>query len=378
MPARTSRTAAGEVLELRALNRALLERQLLLRPRPMPAFKAIEHLVGMQGQAPLAPYVGLWSRLDGFRHEELASLISTRKAVRTSLMRSTLHLVTARDALALRPVMQSVLERSFSTGSPFGRRVAGIDIDALIAFGRQLVEERPRTRAELGPLLEQRWPERTDLDLAYAFTYLVPLLQVPPRGIWGATGPPAWTTVESWLGRPSTADATPDKVVVRYLRAFGPSSTADVRAWSGLAGLRDVMERLRPRLRTYRDERDRELFDVPDGPLPDPDTPAPPRFLPEYDNVLFSHADRSRVMPAGRAVPLAPGNGGAIGTTLVDGFYRATWKITRANGAATLVIQPLERLSKQERADVAEEGTRLLAFAAGDADRHSVRFANIS
>jgi hypothetical protein len=167
----------------------------------------------------------------------------------------------------------------------------------------------------------------------------------------------------------------PDEVILRYLHAFGPSTTADVRAWSGLAGLRPVMERLRPRLRTFRDERGRELFDVPDGLLPDPDTPAPPRFLPEYDNVLFSHADRSRVMPAGHAVPLAPGNGGNMGTVLVDGFYRATWRITRSNGKATLLIQPLGRISKQERADVAEEGTRLLAFAGADADRHGIRFA---
>jgi winged helix DNA-binding protein len=366
---------SGSALGVRALNRTLLERQMLLGRSKLAAAEAIERLVGMQGQAPLAPYVGLWSRLDGFRHEELAGLISKRRAVRTSLMRSTLHLVTTRDALALRPVMQSVLERNFFSGSPFARRVEGIDIDALIAFGRELVEERPRTRAELGPLLEQRFPDRADLDLAYTFTYLVPLLQVPPRGIWGSTGPPAWTTVESWLGRPFTADATPDTVILRYLRAFGPSTTADVRAWSGLVELRPVMERLRPRLRTFRDERGRELFDVPDGPLPDPDTRAPPRFLPEYDNVLFGHADRSRVMPAGHAVPLAPGNGGNMGTVLVDGFYRATWRITRTNGTATLLIHPLERISRQERSEVADEGARLLAFAAPDIDKHSVRFA---
>ncbi len=362
-----------EVLSRRALNRALLARQLLLQRVRLPAAEAIEHLVGMQAQSPNAPYVGLWSRLEGFQPDELVQLINGRQAVRTSLMRTTLHLVTARDCLALRPVLQPVLERGFSTGSPFARRIKGVDIAAVLAAGRALLEERPRTTAELGKLLQEQWPDRDPVALAHAVRYLLPLVQLPPRGIWGAGGQATWTTVESWLGRAPDSDASPEAMILRYLAAFGPASVKDIQAWCWLTRLREAVERLRPRLRTFRDERGTELFDLPDAPRPDPETPAPPRFLPEYDNLLLSHANRTHVIADEHRERVF-----TKGALLVNGFASGTWSVERQRGMAILHIQPLETLSPSERAAVAEEGASLLAFLTPEATAREIEFAAIA
>jgi DNA glycosylase AlkZ-like len=366
-----ARASRGDVLSDRALNRALLERQMLLRRRARSAAETIEHLVGMQAQVPLAPYVGLWSRLHRFRPGELASLLEERSAVRGSLMRATLHLTTARDYLALRPVIQGVLERGFA-GSPFIKNLGGVDIDDLRGEGRRFIEEEPRTRAELGRLLEERWPGRDRDSLAYATSYLEPIIQVPPRGVWGKTGAPRWTTAERWLGRPLVTDPAPGDVVLRYLAAYGPASTADVRAWSGLTGMKEVMERLRPDLRTFRDERGRELFDVPTAPLPDPDTPAPPRFLPEFDNTTLSHADRTRVLPDPHRPRVVTSRDWRV--LLVDGFVRASWTTRRDGDRAILEIEPFDRLPRDERSGVTAEAERLLRFLEPDASAQDVRF----
>ena len=359
------------VLSQRALNRALLERQHLLRRRRALAAEEIEHLVAMQAQVPNSPYVGLWTRLEGFQPAELADMIVKRRAVRLGIMRNTVHLVTARDCLNLRSLFQPMLERTLRS-SPFGRHLVGLEMRAVLAEASRAMVEKPRTFSQLGSLLHERWPDRDATSLAYAIRHLLPIVQVPPRGVWGKSAQPTWTTAEHWLGRPLESEPSLDRLILRYLKAFGPAAVSDISAWSGLTGLRSVVERLRPKLRTFVDERGRELFDVPDGPLPDPQTPAPPRFLPEYDNILIGHDDRTRVIDPAYRYSIF------MGTLLVDGFVQGTWGIKRAGDATTLAIEPLRRLTQAERSAVAEEGERLVTFVAGDAPHREVRITAVA
>ncbi len=327
----------------------------------MSATEVIERLVGLQAQEPRDPYVALWTRIDGFRPEELEALIEGREAVRTTLMRGTIHLFTARDAVALRPALGSVPERVFQSGSSMRRRLGEADVGEIVAAGRTLLEERPRTRAEFRDLLAERWPNRDAEAMAYAVAYVLPLAQIPPRGLWSRSGRATWANLESWLGRPLGSDASPDGAVLRYLAAFGPASTRDVAAWSGLTGVREIVERLRPGLRTFRDENGVELFDLPDAPLPDPDTPAPVRFLPEYDNVFLGHADRSRIGDPADRPRLGFGDGRFFKLVLIGGFIRAVWRFEED----VVVVKPARRLSKRDAASVEAEGRRLATFLGG-------------
>jgi len=374
----TRRTVSdAPVLGRRALNRALLERQLLLRRVEMPAEAAIEHLIALQAQEPFDPYTALWSRLEGFRAEELAGLLTARRAVRAvAMMRTTIHLLTADDWLALRPILQVVQQRGFTTGSPFGRNLVGLETHEVVEAGRELLDERPRSGSELGKALQDQWPDRDAASLGHAVRYLLPLVQLPPRGIWGKAGQPILATAEKWLGRPVGTDTAPDAMILRYLTAYGPASVMDIQAWCWLTRLGPIVERLRPQLRTFRDENGKELFDVPDGPLPDPDMPAPPRFLPTYDNIVLSHKDRSRIIgdPSEWAV-----DGGQFdpiflrGSILVDGFVHSGWRVDREGDRATLVVMPARPYGPGQREAVADEAERLLAFLAPETTR-DIRF----
>jgi hypothetical protein len=355
--------AIVEVLGTRQLNRATLARQFLLERVDLTAVAAVERLAGMQAQAPHAPYVGLWSRLAGFHPDDVGTALVDRRLVRAGLMRGTIHLVSAADALAWGPLTKVVLERALNAN--FGRRLTGVDLGVLVERTVALLARRPHTRAELAAALHPLWPGHDKLDLAYAATCLVPVVQIPPRGVWGESGQATWASMADWLGE--SAGGSLADMIVRFLTAFGPASVRDMRTWSGLTRLREVVADMD--LRTYRDERGTTLYDLPDAELPDPDTPAPPRFLPEYDNLLLSYADRERVAANHRAVPLPPGPGGVCGTLLVDGFWRGTWRITRADGTATLLVEPFEPLTD----DVTEEAARLVRFAAPDAEHHDVK-----
>ncbi|WP_406456522.1 winged helix DNA-binding domain-containing protein [Streptomyces sp. NBC_00876] len=357
------KTSAGPrpaaVLSTRALGRATLERQLLLRRAAMSAKDAVVHLVGLQAQNTKPPYYQLLARLEGFEPAELAGLMESREVVRIVTLRSTIHTHTADDALTLRPLVQEARDRELKT---FRKGLAGVDLDRLRDISRAYVEEAPRTPKEIRETLLAEWPDADPQALSTAARCLLPLVQVTPRGVWGKSGQVALTTAEHWLGRPSGPVPAPDATVLRYLGAFGPASVKDLQMWAGLTRMQEVFERLRPRLITFRDENGVELFDLPDAPRPDEDTPAPPRFLPEFDNVLLGHADRTRVIP-----PRFKGRNGmgnqSYGTVLADGFLAAIWRLDAGRGGAptTVTVQELRRLGTDERDAVTDEAAAMLA-----------------
>ena len=371
-------------LSPQALNRALLARQRLLARTPLSedtdraahVLRLVEHLAGLQAQAPFPPYYGLWSRLDGFRPDDLADLITGRRVVRIALMRGTIHLVSARDCLIFRPLLQPVLEQGLRT--LLARQLKGVDTRALAVAGRALVEEKPRTFSELGELLSASWPGHSAAWLAQGVRALVPLIQVPPRAVWGQAGQALHTSAESWLGLPLDDEPSVDDLFERYLAAFGPASVADAQAWSGLTRLREVADRLRPRLRTFRDQAGAELFDLPDAPRPSPDAGAPVRLVAEFDNLILSHADRTRIISDAARKRIFTPNGIFPGTVLAGGFVAGMWRISRSRGGATLIVELFGPLSAGDRDALESEGERLLSFAAADAAEGDIRYVPLA
>jgi Winged helix DNA-binding domain len=344
------------VLSARALNRATLARQLLLARDPRPPLDAVRDLVGLQAQVPHDSYTALWSRLDAFHPAGLSDLLEQRAVVRIGVMRGTIHLVTAEDCLLLRPLVQPVFEGQLWRHRDYAPHLRGLDLEPIVDAGKAWLEERPRTGKELRALFAERFPSLDPGALVYACQMRLPLVQPPPRGLWRRGSQVTWTTAESWLGQP-LASSSLDDVVLRYLAVFGPAAAADVTTWSRLKGLRRVLERLRPRLVTFRDERGRELFDVPEAPRPDPASPAPVRFLPEYDNVLLSHDDRTRFSRVEERALLAPAWAIGWGSVLHDGLVRAMWR--RIDDE--LVVRHVS-LPKRALAAIAAEGRRLARF----------------
>jgi hypothetical protein len=386
------------ILSNRALNRALLQRQALSSRSAVSAAVMVERLVGMQGQAPLAPYFGLWSRLVDFAPEQLSDLVRDRAVVRIALMRNTIHLVGAQDCRVLRPLLQPMLARSFGS-SVHARHVGGLDAGELADAGRDALTGGPLSPGELGARLSERWPGRDAGALANAVRTHLPLVQVPPRGLWGQGGPARHVAAESWLegslssfGSTAERDAAMDDVVRRYLAAFGPASVRDVQVWSGLTRLGEVVRRLRAELRVFRDENGVELFDVPGAGLPDEDTPAPVRLVAPFDNLTLSHADRSRIISDDHRKRLGTMNGLVPGMVLVDGFVAGCWRLEQVKGAQGRVpghglaapdggrregrggervavrLDVFRRLSAAVRDELCAEAGRLGRFAQPDAD----------
>ncbi|HZF10529.1 MAG TPA: winged helix DNA-binding domain-containing protein [Thermoanaerobaculia bacterium] len=361
-------------LSLRALNRATLARQVLLAREaesPLAPLAVTERLVGLQAQWPRPPFLGLWSRIEGFRREDLHRLLHDRAVVRATFLRGTLHLVAAQDYLILRAALQPLLTRGMH--AILRQRAVILDEADLAAAARVRLQEEPRTFEDLRDYLVSRDPEGDERAMGYAVRMTLPLVMVPTDDPWGFPTVSRFALAESWLGAPLHPDDGPAALVLRYLAAFGPASVADAQNWSGFQKLREVFEALRPRLLTFRDERKRELFDLPEAPRPPEDTPAPVRFLPEFDNLVLGHDDRKRfVADEHRSSVYLPGLRVAP-TFLVDGFVAGTWKLERKKGTATLAVEPFGKLSKSVQADLTDEAGRLVRFAEPDAKSHDVR-----
>lgn len=370
-----------QTLTIRALNRATLARQHLLERVALPPVEALTRLAGRQAQQAAAPYVGLWTRLAGFDRDGLAQAITDRSVVKATMMRATLHLVTAQDYVRWRTTLQPVL-----TAAAEGiarERGATIDTDRLLELTRDFLAEGPRTFAEITAMLEAALPDGDVRANRYAVRTHLPLVQVPTDTRWSFPGNPAFTLAETWLDRP--VDPAPDRpgLIRRYLGAFGPAGVTDLQTWSGLTDVGPDVEALRDELVVFRvgtagagasGRSRRELFDLPDAPRPGEDAEAPPRFLGEFDDLLLAHAERSRVVAdEHRRAVYRPGLRVAS-TILVDGVVAGTWAVAVARREATLTVTPFAALPAAARRALEAEGAALVRFLEPSARSHAVRF----
>lgn len=364
----------GRILTVRELNRATLARQLLLERTDLSPLAAIQQLAGMQGQLTNPPYLGLWSRLRNFQRGDLTTLLERREVIRTSLMRRTLHLATTEDYLHFRPGLQILHKRNLETYLS-EQEEKGLSKERLLAEMQAYVREKPRTNVELRARLAELLPG-VDERLLYDVRQYLSLIQVFPGGSWGVGGSPAYAEAPLWLGRSFVEPAQGLRTLIRgYLAAFGPASVKDLQIWSGLSRLQAAVEELRPELTTFRDEQGRELFDLPGAPLPDRDTPAPVRFIPDFDNLILGHDNRQRVIADKYRPIVFPGKSSVLPTFLVDGFVSGIWHIERTTAGAKLLIQAFEPLSARVSQELRAEGERLLTWAADKATTFEIELA---
>jgi hypothetical protein len=346
-----------DTLTLRQLNRATLARQLLLGRERMAPMEAVERLGGLQAQEPKPAFAALWTRLEGFERAQLHDALERRSVVRGTMMRATLHMTSAGDYAALRAALQPML-----TGAMNGilRQRGDVDLARVLPAARELLGERPRTFNDLRAALSERFPEFEHRALGYAVRMQLPLLMVPSDDRWSFPSDACFTLAERWIDEPLAGEDLP-ALVRRHLAAFGPASAADVQAWSGLKGLKDVVDGMADELVAFKHGR-RTLYDLPDAPRPDEDAPAPPRLLPEFDSLLLAHQDRTRVIEDDRRKALATKNLRVQATFLVDGFVAGSWAIERKRGTATLTLSAFERLAKPVKDELAGEAEALLRF----------------
>lgn len=359
----------------RALGRATLARQLLLRREPCSPVAAVTRLAGMQAQLARPPHIGLWSRLADYTRDALNAALHRRELVRATYLRGTLHLVSAADYLAHRAVLQPLLDRAIR--SILKDRADRLDIPTLLADARRHLAVAPRTFEALRDLLSAGVPDSDERAMGFVVRCMIPLVQVPTDAPWGFPGAAEFAAAEPWLNQPLATDPDPRPLIRRYLAAYGPASVADAQTWTGLKSLRPVFEALRPELLSLRDERKRELFDLPGAPLPDPDTPAPPRFLPDFDSLVLAHDDRARLIDdAHRPAIYLSKNLRVLPTFLLDGRVAGTWSCERKKAAATLTLTPFAALTKPARSALDPEAHALLRFLEPDATTFDLRVSD--
>lgn len=360
-----------ETLSVRQLNRATLARQMLLEREHLSAVAAIERLAGMQAQEARPPFIGLWTRVAGFQRAELHEAFHERTVVRGILMRSTIHVASAADYARFWMPLQPMLSAAIRTHL---NRATGLAPERVLPAAQELLRKEPRNFTELGTALQAVFPGVEPRTLAHVARAELPLIIVPTSNRWAFPAASKFTPAELWLAEPLSDDRSPHALVLRYLAAFGPASVADVQTWSRLTGLRVVLNDLRRQLRVFRDECGRELFDLPDAPRPHAETPAPARFLPNFDNLVLSHADRSRVLADEHRPFMASKNGMVPATFLWNGFVAGTWKVERNKATATLRLTPFEPLPKDAVNALAEEGQALVHFLEDEATVFEVQF----
>jgi hypothetical protein len=360
------------VLSLPQLNRALLARQMLLAREQVPLVKAIDRLVGLQAQVPRAPFISLWSRLEKFRRADLVRLIEERKVIRATMMRGTIHLLSRKDFIAFRNLIQPVLTQ-VALNTPELRKTR--HVEAWLEHGRNILGESPMTFDAFRKVLKLRAPGLDAAAVSRAVQHFVPLVRVPDGSPWSFKANAAFFPAERWLEEPLEPHSPVTELILRYLAAFGPATVADAQTWSGLRTLKPVFEELRPRLATFRDEKGRELFDLKRAPRPPGDTPAPVRFLPDFDNLILSHADRSRVIAKSHRDNLKSPNGIGVPTFLVDGIIAGRWKIVRDKTWAVLEMKGFGKVLSSARDALEAEGADLVAFVEPEAKNREVRFA---
>lgn len=344
-------------LSQRGLNRATLARQFLLERADVEPVRAIESLTALQAQSARSPFIALWSRIREFDADSLRRAIDRRKVVKSTLMRSTLHLTSARDYTLFRPALHASLV-SLAAGMLRGR-MQDVDVDLVVKAVRGFLADEPRTFAEIFTLLEERFPDADVRALGYTARLHVPLVQIPAETRWSFPASPArFGLAEEWLGKTVPSDGPAKALVLRYLGSLGPATVADISNWTGLRGVREVVDGLN--VLRFRNEDGKEVLDLPDAPRPPADTPAPVRFLPEFDNIVLSGADRSRFMTKEQQRAIFTNNLAYAATFLVDGQVAGAWRVDRKR--KTLVVEPFATPKKATRDAVADEALALASF----------------